>query len=144
MKRTARFLTPVIFLGLAGIPMSIPQHASAQIIQWNIEPPNYYNDIGRRAFHEGLEAAHRDWDSQRDLNPWQHPQVRNPPVPGPEREHYRDAFLRGYDQGVHRVRGWDDHDRDNAWRDNGWRDHDHDRDRDHDRDHDRDNNQYPH
>lgn len=143
MKGAARFLTPIIFVGLAGIPLSIPRPASAQFtIQWNAEPPNYYNDVGRQAFRQGFQAAHRDWDAHRDMNPWRYPQVRNPPVPGPEREHYRDAFLRGYDEGVHRVRGWDDHDRDNAWRDhdhdNQWRDHD----RDHDHDHDHD--QYPH
>jgi hypothetical protein len=131
MKGTARFLTPVIFLGLAGVPMSIPQHASAQV-QWNVEPPNYYNDVGRRAFHDGLQAAHHDWDMHREMDPYHYPQYRNPSVPPRERDHYRDAFLRGYDEGMHRARGWDQ-DRGNAWRD-------HDQDHDHDHDHD----QYPH
>ena len=139
MKAAVRYLSPIIFLGLVGVPMGRASHAHAQIIQWNVEPPNYYNDVGKRAFHEGLEAAHRDWDSHRDMNPYQYPQYRRPPVPPAEREHYRDAFLRGYDQGMHRARGWDQ-DRDNAWRD-----HDHDQDRDHDRDHDHDHdNNYHH
>jgi len=128
MKAAARVLTPIIFLGLAGVPMVISAPAHAQVIQWNVEPPNYYNDVGRRAFHEGIEAAQRDFQAHRDMDPWHYPQYRNPPVPGPERDHYRDAFLRGYDEGTHRARGWD-RDRDNYWRDN-------DRDRDHD--------QYPH
>ena len=50
------------------------------------------------------------------MDPYHYPQYRNPPVPGPERDHYRDAFLRGYDEGMHRARGWDQ-DRDNYWRD---------------------------
>jgi hypothetical protein len=41
MKVAARFFTPIIFAGLAGVPLSIPGHASAQAIQWNVEPPNY-------------------------------------------------------------------------------------------------------
>lgn len=133
MKGLVRFITPVIFLGLTGVPMGTVGHAHAQIIQWNVEPPNYYNDVGRRAFHDGLEAAHRDADAHRDMDPWHYPQMRNPPVPGEMRERYRDAFLRGYDEGMHRARGWDNRDGDNYWRD-------HDRDRDHDHDHD----QYPH
>ncbi len=136
MKGAVRFLSPVIFLGLVGVPLGQSGHAHAQIIQWNVQPPNYYNDIGRRAFHDGLEAAHRDFEARRDMDPWHYPQMRNPPVPPGERDHYRDAFLRGYDEGVHRARGWDDHDRDNSWRDNGDRDH-------HDNDH-HDNDQYPH
>lgn len=128
MKGLVRIITPIVFLGLTGIPMGSAAHAHAQVIQWNVEPPNYYNDVGRRAFHDGIEAAHRDFEAHRDMDPWHYPQVRNPPVPGPERDHYRDAFLRGYDEGLHRARGWDQ-DRDNAWRE-------HDRDRDHD--------QYPH
>jgi len=121
MKHAARFITPILFAGLVGVPLSSSGHAHAQVIQWNIEPPNYYNDVGRRAFHDGIEAAQRDFQAHRDMDPWHYPQVKNPPVPGNEREHYRDAFLRGYDEGMHRARGWD-RDRDNYWRDN-----DHDR-----------------
>lgn len=128
MKGAVRVLSPILFLGLVGVPMGTASHAHAQVIQWNIEPPNYYNDVGRRAFHEGLEAAHRDADAHRDMNPWHYAQVRNPPVPPDMRERYRDAFLRGYDEGTHRAYGWNDRgDRDNYWRDN-----DHDRDHDHD------------
>lgn len=126
MKYAIRLLTPVIFLGLAGVPMGHTGQAHAQVIQWNIEAPHYYNDVGRRAFHDGLEAAHHDFDAHREMDPYHYPQYRNPPAPGPERDHYRDAFLRGYDEGMHRARGWD-HDRDDAWRD-----------------HDQDHDQYPH
>lgn len=123
MKALVRLVTPIIFLGLAGVPMGRTGQAHAQVVQWNIEPPNYYNDIGRRAFHDGIEAAHNDWNAHREMDPYHYPQYRNPPVPGHERDHYRDAFLRGYDEAMHRARGWNDHDRDNAWRDH---DHDHD------------------
>jgi hypothetical protein len=119
MKLAIRVVSPLLFLGLVALPAK-PLHA--QIIQWNVQPPNYYNDIGRQAFHDGIEAAHRDFDSHRDMDPWHYPQMRNPPVPPEQRERYRDAFLRGYDEGMHRARGWDDHDRDNAWRDNDHRD----------------------
>ena len=116
MKRALLFVTPLLFLGLTGISMGSSGYAGAQVIQWSVEPPNYYNDVGRRAFQEGLEAAHHDWDAHRDMNPYRYPQYRHPPVAGPERDRYRDAFLRGYDQGTHRGRGWDQ-DRNNYWRD---------------------------
>ena len=116
MKNAVRFFSPVLFLGLLGIPLGHTAQASAQAIQWNVGPPNYYNDVGRRAFQEGVEAAHRDWDAHRDMDPWHYPQMRNPPVPREMRDRYRDAFLRGYDEGMHRVRGWD-RDPDDAWRD---------------------------
>lgn len=128
MKGAVRFLSPVLFLGLAGVglPAISAGHAQAQVIQWNVEPPNYYNDVGRRAFHEGMEAAQRDSQARRDMDPWHYPQMRNPPVPGEMRERYRDAFLRGYDEGMHHARGWEGRDGDNYWRHDG----DHDRDRD--------------
>ena len=116
MKHAVRFIAPILFIGLAGVPLSISAHAHAQIVQWNVEPPHYYNDVGRRAFHEGIEAAHRDWGARHEMDPYHYQQYRNPPVPGPERDHYRDAFLRGYDEGMHRARGWNE-DRDNYWRD---------------------------
>jgi hypothetical protein len=127
MKHAIRFITPLLFVGLAGVPLSSAGHAHAQVVQWNVEPPNYYNDVGRRAFHDGIEAAHNDWNGHREMDPYHYQQYRRPPVAGPEREHYRDAFLRGYDEGMHRARGWD------GDRGNSWRDHDHDQDR----------NQYP-
>src|ERR1700761_3943438 len=127
MKHAVHFITPLLFVGLAGVPLSGAGHAHAQVIQWNVEPPNYYNDVGRRAFNDGIEAARNDWGSHREMDPYHYAQYRHPPVPGPERDHYRDAFLRGYDEGMHRARGWNQ-DRDNYW-------HDHDRDQDH--------NQYP-
>ena len=130
MKHAIRFMTPILFVGLAGVPLSIPVHAHAQVIQWNVEPPNYYNDIGRRGFHDGMEAAQRDFRAHRDMDPWHNPVLRNPPVPGQERERYRDAFLRGYDEGMHHARGWNGY-YDNGWhgdRDQNWRDHDHDHD----------------
>ena len=135
MKGAVRFLSPILLVGLAGVPLSQATHARAQVIQWNIEPPNYYNDIGRRAFHEGIEAAQRDFQAHRDMDPWHYPQMRNPPVPGEMRERYRDAFLRGYDEGMHRARGWN-----NQYYNNGWHG---DRD-DYWRDHDRDHDNYPH
>lgn len=125
MKLTASLLTPVIFLGLAGIPMGSAGTAQAQVIQWNFQPPNYYNDVGRRAFHEGVEAAHRDWDAHRDLDPYHLSQYRDPPVAPGERDHYRDAFLRGYNEATRRARGWDN-EHDNYWH------------------HDNDHDNYPH
>lgn len=126
MKLTAKLLTPAIFLGLAGVPMGSFGHAQAQTIQWNFDAPGYYNDVGRRAFREGTEAARNDWTAHRDMDPYRYPQYRRPPVPFAEREHYRDAFLRGYDEVVHRERGWDRNP------DNYWGNYDHDHDHDHD------------
>ena len=119
MKKTL-LIAPALFLGLMAVPSAGTGVAHAQ--QWNFDAPGYYTDVGRRAFHEGVEAAHNDWMAHREMDPYHYGQYRNPPVPPPERDHYRDAFLRGYDTAMHRARGWDQ-DRNEYWRD---RDHDHD------------------
>ncbi|HVG27479.1 MAG TPA: hypothetical protein VM865_07725 [Acidobacteriaceae bacterium] len=118
MKGGSSFVSALILAGLVGVPSGVSR---AQAIQWNVQPPGYYNDVGRNAFNQGMEAARRDWESHRNMDPYRSPMYRRPPVAGPEREHFRDAFLRGYDTAVHHNRGWGYHDG-NTWQ--GDRDHD--------------------
>ena len=89
--------------------------------QWDTVPQGY-SDVARRGWHDGMEAARMDWQARRWMDPYHSPMFRNPPVPGPARPEYRNAYLRGYDAASHHQRGWGYHDQ-NGWHDEheNWR-----------------------
>jgi hypothetical protein len=89
--------------------------------RWDAPPPDF-NDINRRAFHDGMDAAHNDWQSRRPLDARRSMMFRRPPTDRMYRDQYRSSFMRGYQVAVEHRDRWMDHD------------HDHwgDRDRDHD------------
>ena len=68
-------------------------------------PPQEYTDVQRQGFHDGLRAAHQDFDSQQRPNPMQHMEFRHPQVPPPARNDYRDAFRKGYFMAMHHMQG---------------------------------------
>ncbi len=83
-------------------------------------PPAGWNDIQRRAFHDGIEGARRDIQNNRQPNVENRDEFRNPDVPPPMRQTYREAFRRGYQLAISRftndqygqpapppVRAWD-------------------------------------
>jgi hypothetical protein len=68
------------------------------------------SDAERRGYRDGVEEARRDVQSNRNTDPDDQPQFRNPPVPRPLVGGYREGFLRGYEVGVSQLRGeqsWD-------------------------------------
>lgn len=63
-------------------------------------PDDAWNDVQRRGFHEGIEAARSDFANHRRPDADSHDDYRHPHVPGPMRQAYRDSFLRGYNVAV--------------------------------------------
>jgi hypothetical protein len=79
------------------------------------QPPDEYREVQRQGFHDGMEAARRDWGRHRHRDADDHSRYRRPPVPRELSNDYRDGFRHGYDAAMHHMR--DEH-----------RDRDHDRD----------------
>lgn len=74
-------------------------------------PPGEFNDIQRRGFHDGVEGARKDVGNHRRPDVNNREEYRNPDVPRGARRAYRDAFRRGYQQGMSHLMGDRDHDR---------------------------------
>lgn len=68
-------------------------------------PPQELNDIQRQGFHEGIEAAHRDFDMQRRPDVEDHEIFRHPHLPPEQREVFRDGFRRGYQRAMEHLAG---------------------------------------
>lgn len=77
---------------------------------WDQPPGEFHNDFQRQAFHDGIEAARRDFYQGRRPDPDQHREFREPMVPPPQRHDYQEAFRRGYMMATEHMRR--DHDRD--------------------------------
>jgi hypothetical protein len=62
---------------------------------WDV-PPQEWNEVQRRGFHEGIEEARKDFNEHRRADADDHEQFRNPRVE-PEMQHvYRESFRSGY------------------------------------------------
>ena len=73
------------------------------------EPPSEYRDAQRQGFHEGVEAARRDFQSRHHRDADDHEMYKHPPVGGDEaRRDFREGFKEGYRRAVEHMR----HDRD--------------------------------
>ncbi|MGA2351625.1 MAG: hypothetical protein ABSF70_14410 [Terracidiphilus sp.] len=88
-----------------GLPQDHPDHDRGG---WDM-PPQEFRDIQRQGFHDGIEAARRDFDHQFPPNIEASREFREPPVPREAREDYREGFRRGYDSAFAHFR--EGHDR---------------------------------
>lgn len=68
-------------------------------------PPDAWNDIQRRGFHDGIEGARKDVENHRQPSVDNRDEYRHPDVPPPMRHAYRDAFRRGYNQAMSHMMG---------------------------------------
>ena len=59
-------------------------------------PPQGYTDVQRQGFHEGMQAARHDVQTQQQPDPRRHMEFRHPSVPPEARDQYREAFRQGY------------------------------------------------
>ena len=93
------------------------------------------NDAERRGYREGMEEARRDVQFNRNTDPDDQPQFRNPPVPPPMADEYREGFMRGYEVAISQLTGgspwenrgqdmdrWAPPDRFNDWQRRGFHD----------------------
>ena len=127
MKNIFSFATPLLavaFMAAATIPLHAQQYGGPPPQQqgyrdgqrWDVPPPDF-DDVGRRAFHDGMDAAHNDWQSRRPLDARRSMMFRRPPTDRMHRDQYRDSFSRGYQVAVEHRDRWMDHDH--------WDHHDH-------------------
>jgi hypothetical protein len=66
-------------------------------------PPSEFRDVQRQGFHDGIEAAHRDFDRHRRADADDHEEYRHPHVDHAVRNDYREGFRRGYDVAKHHL-----------------------------------------
>jgi hypothetical protein len=77
------------------MPMAPPPPAQYQERAWDM-PPQEFREFQRTGFHDGIEAARRDFADHREPEVEAKREFREPPVPREARDDYRDAFRRGY------------------------------------------------
>jgi hypothetical protein len=63
------------------------------------------SDAEHQGYHEGSEAARRDFQSQRRPDPDDHESYRNPHVPPGLADEYREGFMRGYEVTISQLAG---------------------------------------
>lgn len=102
------FVVPVAILVL-GIPSTARLHALpaaadpgayGQQYDWDV-PPQEFNEVQRRGFHDGVQGARKDYGNGRRPNVNNRDEYRDPDdlprdIPPGMRRAYRDAFRRGY------------------------------------------------
>jgi hypothetical protein len=71
---------------------------------WDV-PPQELNEVQRQGFHEGVEAARRDFEMHRHPDVDDHEVFRHPQLPPEQREAFRDGFRRGYDRAMSHLMG---------------------------------------
>ncbi len=71
--------------------------------RWD-EPPSEYRDAQRQGFHDGVEAARRDFEGRRHKDADDHQAYKHPPVERDLRDDYRNAFREGYSRAMHHMR----------------------------------------
>jgi ribosome modulation factor len=90
-----------LLLGVAGLASTRSYAAasgsSADDRDRNWEaPPQELNEIQRRGFHDGIEAARKDFENHRQPNVENRDEYRHPEVSHELRDAYRAGFRRGY------------------------------------------------
>jgi hypothetical protein len=63
--------------------------------EWNV-PPQEFQDIQRRGFHDGVEGARKDFGNHRRPDVENREEFRHPNVSRSLRREYREGFRRGY------------------------------------------------
>ena len=105
MHARRRFAAIALLLGLAALPS--PKTAAAQGppgYGWDV-PPQELNEIQREGFHEGVEAARRDFERNRHADADDHEIFRHPHLPPEQRDAFRDGFRRGYHRAMEHLMG---------------------------------------
>jgi hypothetical protein len=74
--------------------------------------PDGYRDVQRQGFHEGMEAARRDYMEHRHADADDHDVYKHPPVDERDRRIFRDGFKEGYRRAMDHMKHDRDRDRD--------------------------------
>lgn len=84
-------------------PVPQPEPARPGWEAWGMR--GLQSDAQRNGFHEGQEAARRDFDSRRPADPDDSEEFRNPRVPPPLVDEFREGFMRGYEVAMSQLNG---------------------------------------
>jgi hypothetical protein len=68
-------------------------------------PPQEFREIQRQGYHDGVEAAKKDFDHHRMPDVNNRDEYRHPKVSKVDREDYREGFRRGYDAAMTHLTG---------------------------------------
>ena len=79
--------------------------------RWD-EAPSEYRDAQRMGFHDGIDAARRDFESRRHKDADDHEAYRHPRVERDLVSDYRTAFREGYSRAMHHMKEERDEHRD--------------------------------
>ena len=71
-------------------------------------PPDAWNDMQRRGFHDGIEGAQKDFNNHRRPDVDNREEYRHPGVPADMWGAYREGFRRGYEVGMSHLTGMND------------------------------------
>jgi len=99
--------------GLAARAFAAPAPSQPQYEgqgRWD-EPPSEYRDAQRSGFHDGIEAARRDFTEHRHRDADDHAAYKHPRVEHDLVSDYRNAFREGYSRAMQHMRD-EHHDRD--------------------------------
>jgi len=94
---TAKASTATAQPSPAAVPYQDQDH------DWD-RPPDSYQDAQRRGFHEGIEAARRDFADHRRADADDHDVYKHPPVEGHDRGAFREGFKEGYHRAMDHLR----------------------------------------
>ena len=72
-------------------------------------PPQEFQEMQRRGYHDGIEAARDDFDHHRAADVEHHDSFRHPHVAREDRDAYREGFRRGYDRAMRHFNGEHEH-----------------------------------
>jgi hypothetical protein len=92
---------------IAATPVSQPAGFGQDRDDWQ-RPPDAWNDIQRRGFHDGIEGAQKDFGNHRRPDVDNRDEYRHPSVPSQFWGAYREGFRRGYDVGMSHLTGAND------------------------------------
>jgi hypothetical protein len=92
MKKWIALAALLLPISLAGC-----SHPRPVVVYAAAPPPPGYSEIAQHGYHDGFEAARRDIAQGKPPSLDRHPRFRNPPVPPPAFEDYRQGFRAGYD-----------------------------------------------
>jgi len=86
----------------AATPLPQPSGFGQDRDDWD-RPPDAWNDVQRRGFHDGIEGARKDYENHRNPDVNNRDEFRHPDVPPSLRKAYREGFRRGYNVGMSHV-----------------------------------------
>jgi hypothetical protein len=92
--------------GIAAKAFAAPPASPAAGYQegrWD-EPPSEYRDASRQGFHDGIEAARRDFETRSHKDADDHDRYRHPSVEREFFDDYRHAFREGYSRAMHHLK----------------------------------------